>query len=239
MDLREHTGIYYLHLPKCGGTYIENLLGGHLKRHGKFYQHGGHQNMHPARNSGWYGKVLPIASVRNPFDLLVSIYFHGGDQGVDNCGGFGYVNRVMGFKSFEEFVIYYCENGDYSKVEHLLPLKDEFLFKPLFDNDNLIPDYVIKMESIDQGCDQLLDGFGIITTNRKFDRNISHYRPKGSEGNYTNFYTTKLKEMVEERIKKDLELFNYSFDVDSNSPLLTKKEIMSNYWRLSEGGLPK
>ena len=45
--------------------------------------------------------------------------------------------------------------------------------------------------------------------------------------------------MVEERIKKDLELFNYSFDVDSNSPLLTKKEIMSNYWRLSEGGLPK
>tara|TARA_Y100000593_G_scaffold24586_1_gene49039 strand:+ start:57 stop:698 length:642 start_codon:yes stop_codon:yes gene_type:complete len=212
MELKDYTGVCYLHIPKCGGTYVENVLNAHLPKKDKMLQLAGHSSTYPPRYSGYYGKLLPIATVRNPFDLLVSIYFHGGDVGIGRSAGFGYVNKILGFKSFDEFVTYYCENGDYSEVPHLLPLKDEFLFQPLLDNGNIIPDVVIKMEELDQGCTQLLKGFGIEKIPLEVDSNISQYRPKGSAGNYKNFYSPKIKEMVEKRVKRDLELFNYSFE---------------------------
>jgi|TARA_R110002020_G_scaffold332719_2_gene548145 hypothetical protein len=212
MDLKEYTGVCYLHVPKCGGTYIENTLRPNLVRENKMFVPAGHSQTYPTRHSGAYGKLLPIATVRNPFDLLVSIYFHGGDVGIGRSAGFGYVNQVLDFKSFEEFVTYYCENGDYSKVPHILPLKDEFLFQPLLDNGNIIPDVVIKMEQLNQGCTSILQGFGIHRVDSTIDHNTSQYRPKGPEGDYKNFYTPKLKEMVEKRVKRDLELFNYTFE---------------------------
>ena len=192
--------IYFCHVPKTAGNFILDSLrtqdimgivdGGHLLRYSDHLPYTG----------------VNVACVRNPFDLLVSIYFHGE-------AGFAHINRVYNLTSFEEFIKFYCSNSSFTKLTHFWPFNNS-LYDAIFDNDgNLCVGYCIRFEKLKEGITELGFHNGIdFDTEGDFYKNTSIDRPSGPNGDYKNFYTDELIELVNEKCKKELALFNYDFN---------------------------
>jgi len=173
---------------------------------------------------------------RNPFDLLVSYYFHGRYENKtkeykDN--GWGNCNKVHGFESFEQFIKFYCTK-DASKWH--VPALSENLFGQIFNDDGeLCVDYVMFYESLQDNLKELVE---ILTAGyeggtQKFIKNIGNKQlgrrnksKKRKDKNYNCLYTPEMIEMVEEKCKWELETFGYSFGTKKERKLMKLKDII-------------
>ena len=168
-----------------------------------------------------FKRSLVFSVVRNPFDLLVSMYSYGFPYRrprpskpmpeVDRHG--------FPFNTFESFVTAYCDS-DYPWI---VKAQQQSLFFQLFGDDGTCgAHYVIRNEHLDEGLSILCEPMGIVPVS-------STERPKASrgtqKGDYRKFYDKRLRALVEDACAHELHSFGYSFDGDDGQCVLDTSAI--------------
>jgi hypothetical protein len=157
---------------------------------------------------------LTFATVRNPFDYLISCYFSGmvgaphqivscnQDHGkhrmyCSHCNGFGY----------ERFL------SEFSRSQMLYQPCRKNLFHQIFDNEGrCCVDLLIRSEHITEGMQEINSIISLKEAIKNIPKdhiNASHKRKKRD---YRNFYTEEIKERVQNKVKKELDIFGYTFE---------------------------
>lgn len=132
--------------------------------------------------------------VRNPFDRMVSTW-HWGYKG-------DYRNTT-----FEEFIKNVNENKYIEFNSHRYRTQFDWISD---DDDNVRVPHILRWENLQEEMDNFfekinLQPFEILPDNTSKDRSgldRTHYR---------DYYNEETKQIVEEKFKKDLEFFNYTF----------------------------
>ena len=198
--------LFYLHIPKTGGKYMNEVF----KNYNAFTNLG-------HRKPPVHGvNTINFSTVRNPFSLLVSWYFHRlrGQIGLDGCV------KIFDIKSFEEFVKKYCDPNFVWLIAR--QKMKNFMFWQIFNNDKCTVDYVLRNEYLD---DALLDFCS------KFDitPNIGEKVNTSEHKDYRTYYTDELIELVNEKCERELKLFDYDFDGPIKKyKIITKDDINEN-----------
>jgi hypothetical protein len=198
----ESEKLILLHPGKTGGTSLEhtfkkkylnheklnarleniNIMFGFSKTYKFFLQHA---------DLNFYKKILDInlkdyktiATVRNPYDRLVSCYHYNG--------------KSKNF-SFEDFVVNHLESHILSNnkksysINHFAP---QITFCKL---DDYCVDHIIKLESFSDDLNKI----GI-------DVQFHFSKTRSRKKNYTDYYNQKTKDLVYELYKEDFEYLNY------------------------------
>ena len=167
---------------------------------------------------------LVFAVVRNPFDLLLSMYRYGfpyrrprPDKPNRELDAIGFP-----FPSFGDFVKAYCD----PEYPWIIAPHHRFLFFQLFDDDGgCVPHVLLRTERLDEGLTRLLAPFGIQPI-------VSPDRVNASRGSdepdYRSFYTDELRRLVEKKCRRELEAFGYSFDGDDGSTVIDQVGVRYN-----------
>lgn len=230
---------YFVHIPKTAGNSVRSATQTFLKNPGKTKsQRVHHFAVEDAERivGSQYSFTTPFfpcyvdsqlykeafisfSVIRNPFDLLASYYLHltgsSKKKGVDD--GWANVNTYHGFKSFEEFITFYCLEPP---EKWHVPDLSRCLFTQLFDHDRKPRvDYVIYFERMGLGISELknlLNGKasrGKVKETNLPKINVSKRKKKGK---YKTWYTPELVEMVEKKCEFELSKFGYGFDIPKN-----------------------
>lgn len=230
--------LYYLHIPKTGGTYVIrkgiNYKQDQIEFINLAHSFGiSHQIPVPFKNR-YIQSYLPIprvihqyslkklksprliiSVVRNPFDLLLSYYCHHGS----NKGGWDDVNKFHSFKKFDDFVRGFCDNN----FEWHHPALNNFLFSQMFDsNGYCAPDLIIRYEYLNEALDKLNKHLGVklfLIYDQKFNASVG--KPK----DYKKCYNKELRYLVEQKCRRELEIFGYDFNgpIDKHCFIYPKK----------------
>lgn len=207
----------YLEIPKVACTsvrfFLAELLGianeiGHLHKNRHLFPHA--QNLEELFLTK-YKDYLKFAFIRNPWDRLVSCYLNkirsdGRNTNLYKDGvasglvHYGVFNSKMSFEEFAEVV---SKIKDEESNQHFLS-QHHFLLDP---NGNIAVDFLGRFETLQKSFDELCDLLKIkraTLPHKNFSKTLK-------EKHYSEFYTPHLKELVNERYKKDIELFGYEF----------------------------
>lgn len=200
MPLSDEHKVLFIHIPKTGGTTIEQLFNIKWTEDNLLStsyqgdvapQHFNVAQLQKARPNKWV-QYYKFTFVRNPWDRLVSTYH--------------WFNR--GCTTFELFVKYV-----YSMLkEH----KDDILKVPNYRSmgfDHLVPQHefvtegvnVFRFEEFAQGVSSLM---------AKFDLPIERYSHANStkHAHYSTYYSAETQQMVAELYARDIEQFGYKFE---------------------------
>lgn len=206
----QYTSLFFVHIPKTAGGYILKLaLKNRMRK--RVFRLG-----HPVCMSqplvfddpirAWnlscigdehYQRSLSFTVVRNPFDMLVSMYTY----------GFPYALAESNpFNDFASLVRAYCD----SEFPWIAPPQHRNLFFQLFKDDGTCGvHYAIRTESLDEGLKTLCSPFGIIPIASDARINAS---PSRKEKDHRKYYNDELRGLVEVKCQKELEDFGYTFD---------------------------
>lgn len=167
---------------------------------------------------------LIFSVVRNPFDLLVSMYTYGypyrrprPEKPKPELDMIGFP-----FTNFEEWIRAYC-NPQYP---WLVDYQHRFLFFQLFDDcGTCVPRYILRTETLDAGLEWLMKPFGIIP---EVSQNRVNPSRKGQQKDYRTFYTDDLRELVEKKCSRELQAFGYTFDGHDGRTFIDPSNIHYN-----------
>ena len=188
--------IVFIHIPKTGGTSIEQMM-----REGGKYQlyYLGVRNkrsMHhymakelKAEMGRMFDVYRKFSFVRNPYDRIVSEYFW--------CP-FG-KRKNVGFDDFLKYVGGIIKSNNYfSNIyhDHFIP-QYYFLFD---DNNRQMIDYIFKFEDFENAV-------GFIKSKFKLNGNLPHLNKGGRE---ELILTEEQKEKIYQMYKVDFDIFNYA-----------------------------
>lgn len=179
----------FSHIPKAGGSFLREVL----DTNDVDYVYHGHKSFLGKENPD----AVSFSVVRNPFELLVSMYYHGD-------GGYADYPARFNLPNFDSFVRWFCINNPNGGFG------DPFFFGQILFRGCCTVDVVYKFEEQDATLADLSRRIGkklVIPEN--VYKNTSRRRPKGG---LDTFYTPELRRLVEERYKDDLAMFGYTFD---------------------------
>jgi hypothetical protein len=215
--------LYFVHIPKTAGRYLvvralnhELVAFRHLPK-GKLYQgkpsgrlyYGGHNvcHSHPVSSIRYFGSSCPsdpefhasrsFSIVRNPFDLLVSMY----------SAGWPYQPSITTetMDSFDRFIRSYCDPA----FRWPVPLQQQHLFFQLVSDDgDCGVDRLLRFESLDADLKQLCTPMGI-------EPQVTRpFRPsrRDAERDHRSWYTDTLRELVQNKCHLELSQLGYDFD---------------------------
>ena len=215
--------LFFLHVPKTAGRYLVSVALKHELRQGPFlpqkpiYQggpdgrlhYGGHNVVrrnpsspiryftHCAQWAPGWADSLRFTVVRNPFDLLVSMFADGWP--------YGQGLTADRFTSFPEFIRAYCDPA----FPWLVPDQQKNLFFQLFDDDGTCPlDAVLHQEDLDDELAALCAPLGITPVRAGLHKASRH----GQRRDHRTWYTDALREQVEQACAFPLAWTGYDFD---------------------------
>jgi len=254
--------IVHIHIPKTGGTWLKHVLNTYVPDHLIF---SGHGSIDYSVRTEWqlpvrcvtdgirasikmqtkedipqfpekYARALKISSVRNPFAMLASIYFHvnGGmrykrrfEPSAETPEGWDQINVIHGFRSFEEFISRFCE----PEYPFFHDRYREHLFYQLFDKSGRCGiDLVMRCELQNRAIAGWLQSEGYVTLQQRDEIvELPNQNIGIGKRDYRSFYTAEMREMVEKHCASELELFGYDFDGPTNddfflNPLELRKD---------------
>ena len=232
--------LFFVHIPKTAGNAVRETLNKHagLTNPGKLkkerihhfgrcdaYRRGHRSFKTPyfpcyAHLDAFNNAKLSFTVIRNPFDLLVSYYIHDA-RGTGKDTGWADVNKFHNFKTFEEFIQFFCTCN--AKDWHV-PLLNENLFSQIFDGTNsIVIDYAIYYENLAQGLGELLKLVRNKKRNYKLHMKNINVSTTRSNRRYQEFYTPELRNLVEEKCQWELKTFNYFYDIKTTQTLIQLK----------------
>ena len=136
-----------------------------------------------------------FAFVRNPWDLLVSLYFH-------------YVRINCMHLTFEEFLGQTLAIKDpFSRGDNKYDLHYNSLTNMDWvadENGNQLVDFIGRFENLQEDFNTICDKIGI-------PRQELPHKNKTNHKHYTEYYDDETRDLVEEKYAKDLEYFGYKF----------------------------
>ena len=182
-------GTWDLQLPGCRSLKEKRIL---IEKH----------------DLGRYREYWKFCFVRNPWDRLVSCFTEKIERhskaGLDDEGPdrqiFPGLDGFYPGMSFEAFALRICEIPDSLSDRH-------FKSQHLFVTDRkrrLLVDSVGRFETLDRDFASALQKMGA------GDIRIPHLL-KSKRGNHRDYYTQRLKDLVAQRYRGDIELFGYDF----------------------------
>ena len=209
-----NSNLYFIHIPKCAGTYIrfyyeEHILISpkkHIAKKHKFSISNKQQEFLESRKiTSWrhdYPEhVKTFAIIRNPFDLMVSWFYSNVYK----------IRRIFKIKSFEEYINFIASQRKkitFPQRQFLI-----FLYSQLFDeNNNCKADYIIRYENLYQGLKIIFEKENInaeIIDDKTLNKSFHRKRKK-----YKQCYTKEMQNIIEQLFGHELEMFGYSFDKD-------------------------
>lgn len=211
MPATSSSTLYFIHVPKTAGTYVTAFLHSEL---GATFVREGH-TVAPGTLRPWMERFGPchyaevaradcftFSVVRNPFDLLVSMYMFGFPYWSPKYyAGTGCISWP--FRSFRDYVTKLCAWDDYPWI---CPEQKKSLFFQLHDQDGrCFADLVLRQERIREGLKALGQVLG-----HDWDPPQEKVNT-GSGHSYMDFYDHDLAELVASRFARDLALFGYDF----------------------------
>ena len=219
MISKKHNCIF-IHIPKTGGTSIENMIwapeekikenlyggGGGLnepfikkllKPRANKHQTGGLQHLLAKQvkkevNNKFFAQALKFTMVRNPWDKVISQYKYMFTK-----------NSLMKYIGMDKNtkLIQYLEL--ISKKKHV-QWEDQHKFF-LDDNGETIVNHILKFENFNMEVSKILNKLDI-----EFDA-ILHLN-KGIRKHYSEYYDNETKEFVADMYSQDIKLLGYSYN---------------------------
>ena len=168
-------------------------------------------------------EVIKFAIVRNPYDYLASLYFHGDKMGEKFSPqtlafsalspslplGYAELNVKHGIRTFEEFVYKFADPQFpwAEKQQH------NFLFWQLFSGEMSKIDCVIRYEKLREGLELLFNLTGTTQPNQDIPWNPPSNVSVARQGrDYRKLYTSDMIEVIKQKCDQELQLLGYNFD---------------------------
>lgn len=195
----------YFHFPKTGGTsFIDPLLQFiDEEDYKKFYMEHDHDDASVVKKlmGSEFWEMRKIATVRNPFAILISEYFFKRDQ--PEGSGQEHIELCRNL-SIRDFIIKFVETDwDDDKHSGHFKIVKRGQLKYHSINNVYTPDFTIKLEEITQE-----------KVNNAFGFEVPEIEKKNTFGDitkYRDFYDSDTRKLVEELYREDLNYFNYEF----------------------------
>ncbi len=187
----------FIHIPKCGGTSIEQTL----KTQSFVYQQHYH-TFHQELNAN-YNNYFKFAFVRNPYDKIVSEY-----KWFTNTEHEYPVKRVKDFYRGVDFKTFLKKITEWSKSRSKHdPNKGDYyhgidymhILHPISQMN-----FIGRFENLQQDFDAICDKIGI-------PRQELTHKNKTKHKHYTEYYDDETRQIVAEKYAKDIEYFGYKF----------------------------
>ena len=209
--------ILFIHVPKTGGNSIQNILkyysddiivapSEHQDGIERFEVRNNNYNITKHSNLSQYKSVMPddiynslfkFATIRNPWDMMISYYFSSPDVTVWDRQIF--LNLLRKIKTLRWYI---CENTFVDKLK----MKTGFVknsFKNKLDSNI---DFLMRFERLEEDfqivCDQLNIEASVLPK-----RNVSDHK------HYSQYYDEELKKMVTARFAEEIEFGEYTFEI--------------------------
>jgi hypothetical protein len=205
----EEMGLVFIHMPKAGGSSVFHAI---------FDQQNtiGHPTIYDYRflmRLSVFKKTFKFTFVRNPWSRLYSAFNFLKAGGVNAYDAAWAKSNLPDHMSFKDFVLKLPERSDllgegpyalYKGVPHFLP---QWKFISFFGSP--IVDYIGKYESLDKDFEFVAKKLGlpIELHHHNKTKNI-HYDALG----FRKAYTPEMIDVVAKVYKKDIELFDYTFN---------------------------
>jgi len=208
---------YYLfHLPKTMGRYVSNNYW--VFRAAETLDDGGHPTFNKSHqtvpalaliNAKTALPEMGVAILRNPFDWLASFFF------TNKGAGWEDFRETYPDLSFEDFIGSICSQDEIGTwlSKNVYPF-DEGLTSPMFDENRILRvKNFIFFERLEaglegMGIDRKVEGYWTAFRDKKFDR-----PRKSSVGpDYRSHYNDRMKKMVYDKFKFDLDFGGYDFN---------------------------
>jgi len=206
--------IAFLHIPKTGGTYINQheskqkpVLAPFIRLGHSYFSNERfnplfaphHNNLAKSivRSTDFLKSHFVFSIIRNPFSFFVSYLFHAGYQGTQyaNPEHYDYDIANKGF----EYLLKTIANR-----EDTWPNR-KFLFLQLFTNQgSFVPSWLLRQETLDDDLKAMADFYNI--NYRKKER-----QRVGGHANYKEFFDDQLVELVYKTWGRELRLYGYEF----------------------------
>lgn len=226
--------LHFIHVPKTAGTTttlaLSGILGDRFQSHGHAVCNGPPMpwvyrafDTDFVRERDTEAGDIVFSLIRNPYDLLVSMYCYGIPYTtVEHRHVTGYVN--FPFNSFRDFVTKLCD----PEFPWFCPPQQKSLFFQLYDaNGFLVPDFLIRQEMLEEGLNALVRSeFGVSV------QDIGVERPTEKRGFETeDFFDADLKRLVDTHFACDISAFGYGFGSHDGIAVIDARE---NKRRFSE-----
>ena len=216
-------------MPRTGGTTIHNALAqgantAHLPPEVKNVCHYSYDQYKtiPEYNEVW-DSYLKFATVRNPFDWLISLYNHpSGTSYRAECACPEPNSRVNIAPSVERPRSF----EDYARCPTLFHHESPYISQSRTIGPDI--DFIIKFENLQEGFDELCERIG-----RPKSKLLMVQPTAKRDKEYKGYYTPELVESVTKIFDEDLKRFSYSYEnywnmLCNKYKYLNKKEISND-----------
>jgi hypothetical protein len=224
----------FIHVPKCGGMsitnhflnlsedYPTNTVGRSSdsimvrrptdKDHnyfGESYMHATMSELISYYSNAHFNEYYKFATIRNTYDRLISLYFWAVGGNSLNIDRFKHLIGVSGLKG-RVGVPY--NNGKIKHPRGSAPIN----FFLCDDNDDLIVDDVFLINNIKNDIGAIYKNMGIVPKPLVRKSNSSQHK------HYSEYYTQKMVDIVEEIYAIEIEKFNFKFDNKSKNKIISR-----------------
>lgn len=183
--------LVFIHIPKCAGVSIESFFKWKGLRHETLQTY---SNDH---TRDFLNSCFKFTIVRNPWDRMVSWYFHHHGEKYEPKNKEGFQDWVR--KGLPNHFENKLTNRTYwDKHDPLSCLGF------LYNDNNIDLDYIGKVETLDEDMKYICE-----------KANVEYIKlPKknsSKRANYQDYYDEETKNIIKERFKEDLLYFHYQF----------------------------
>jgi len=219
----------YVHIPKCGGTYVTNHLLPFSEDYGRGdigkktsdsimvrrpsdedhgfwgmdYMHANVKRLHEFMGEEEFQQYFSFATIRNPWERLVSVTAWGEPTILEGMP-----------HNKEEFYNNVQPSSDYVGMKaHILDLNEDFFWSTapaqhylLDKRGNLGVDYVFDVSNMLSGLDTVCNQIGIGLGLERRKHNISKHR------HYSHYYDNELRDYVAKMYAWEIKTFGYKFE---------------------------
>jgi hypothetical protein len=206
----EHKCIF-IEVPKTGSTSIRAVLGRPKRPHldilqtrhemecvmqlAYLYDQPGDvwdPNIPRKMADSLFEEFFKFGFVRNPWDRTVSLYERRDE-------GRAPLSEEMSFEQFVEWINYSSDT-----CEHATRHKNQLDWF-IDDKGKILMDFIGRFERLQDGWKTICDKLALNATLPHANRN------SGRKKHYTEYYTTKTKDMIASKFRVDIEYFGYEF----------------------------
>lgn len=185
--------ILFVHIPKTGGTSISTALFGRDSGHPYLYQFY-FANKHNTEN------FYKFCVVRNPYDRLVSTYFHFTTNEINPK--IKKIWKTFKIESFDQLVLKMEDTSFFNQLKNIIHFVPQ---NELIYHEKIKMDKIFKFEDFNNIEDELNRH---LLTKKINIKKLNTSKRKS----YHEYYNKKTKSIVEKVYKKDFLCFGYGYD---------------------------